>query len=291
MWRIGAVAGTDLDRPVLTNLCLRTFGLRTIAHSTWLGWHLLPTILTIAAGVLLLLHGPIVQPAHYNDFADRSVLFGIPHAGDVLSNLGFAMVAAWGWIRLHPKRDHAALARGWCGYRLFLIGLLLTAVGSAYYHLAPDNERLVWDRMPIGLAAVGLLAAVRAETRSDTHASRYAAILVVLAFLSVGWWYYTDSPRQPGDLRPYLLLQTLPLVLVPLWQAIYGTSHRDRVWFGVAVLLYVLAKLAEVWDHELLATLGWISGHTLKHLLAAAAAGVLIGRLSQRLREPSGSVS
>jgi hypothetical protein len=88
--------------------------------------------------------------------------------------------------------------------------------------------------------------------------------------------HYTDSPRRPGDLRSYLLLQTLPLVLVPLWQAIYRVPHRDRVWFGVAVLLYLLAKLAEVWDHELLATLGWISGHTLKHLLAAAAAGVLI---------------
>ncbi len=248
-------------------------------------------MLTIAGGVLLLLHGPVAQPAHYNDFADQSVLFGIPHARDVLSNLGFAMVATWGWVRLRPNRDHAALARGWYGYRLFLIGLLLTAVGSGYYHLAPDNERLVWDRLPIGLAAVGLLAAVRAETRSDTHPSRYAAILTVLAILSVGWWHYTDSPQQPGDLRPYLLLQALPLVLVPLWQAIYGAPHRDRIWFGVAVLLYVLAKLAEVWDHELLATLGWISGHTLKHLLATAATGVLIGRLSQRLHEQSGSGS
>jgi hypothetical protein len=248
-------------------------------------------MLSIAGGVLLLLHGPIAQPAHYNDFADRSVLFGIPHARDVLSNLGFAMVATWGWVRLRPNRDHAALARGWYGYRLFLVGLLLTAVGSGYYHLAPDNERLVWDRLPIGLAAAGLLAAVRAETRSDTHASRYAAILTVLAILSVVWWHYTDSPQRPGDLRPYLFLQTLPLVLVPLWQAIYGAPHRDRVWFGVAVLLYVLAKLAEVWDHELLVALGWISGHTLKHLLATAATGVLIGRLSQRLHEQSGSGS
>ena len=265
--------------------------MKTVAHSTWIGWHYVPMILTIVGGVLLLLHGPIAQPAHYNDFADQSVLFGIPHAGDVLSNLGFAMVAMWGWIRLRPKRDDAGLRHGWCGYQLFLIGLLLTAVGSAYYHLAPDNERLVWDRLPIGLAAAGLLAGVRAETRGDTHTSRYAAILAVLAILSVGWWHYTDSPQQPGDLRPYLLLQGLPLVLVPLWQAIYHAPRRDRIWFGVAVLLYVLAKLAEVWDHELLATLGWISGHTLKHLLATAAAGVLIGRLSQRLHEPSGSSS
>jgi hypothetical protein len=265
--------------------------LRTIPHSSRFGWHHLPSILTIAAGVLLLLHGPVAQPDHYNDFADRSTLFGIPHAGDVLSNIGFAVVAMWGWIRLRPQRSHAALRHGWCGYQLFLIGLLLTAVGSGYYHLAPDNERLVWDRLPIGLAAAGVLAGVRAETRCDTHASRYAAIITVLAILSVAWWHYTDSPQHPGDLRPYLLLQGLPLVLIPLWQAIYGAPRRDRIWFGVAVLLYVLAKLAEVWDHELLARLGWISGHTLKHLLATAAAGVLIGRLSQRLHEPSGTAS
>ena len=241
--------------------------------------------------MLLLMHGPIAQPAHYNDFADQSVLFGIPHAGDVLSNIGFGIVAMWGWILLRPKRDHVTLRHGWFGYQLFLIGLLLTAVGSGYYHLAPDNERLVWDRLPIGLAAAGLLAAVRAETRADTHVLRYTAILTVLAVLSVGWWHYTDSPQHPGDLRPYVLVQGSPLVLVPLWQAIYHAPRRDRIWFGVAVLLYVLAKFAEAWDHELLALLGWTSGHTLKHLLATAAAGVLIGRLSQRLHQPGGSVS
>src|SRR5260370_41992538 len=121
-------------------------------------------MLTIAGGVLLLLHGPVAQPAHYNDFADQSVLFGIPHAGDVLSNLGFAMVATWGWVRLRPNRDHAALARGWYGYRLFLIGLLLTAVGSGHSHLAPDNGRPVWGRLPIAFAPAGLAAPPSTET-------------------------------------------------------------------------------------------------------------------------------
>jgi hypothetical protein len=245
----------------------------------------LPTIVTLAAVVLLLLHGPLVQPPHYNDFADQSVLFGIPHAGDVLSNLGFAIVAIWGWIRLRPQRDHRALRQGWPGYALFLLALLLTAAGSAYYHLAPDNQRLVWDRLPIALTCAGLLAAVRAETRGDTNAARDAAILGILAVLSVGWWQYTDGPQQPGDLRPYLLLQLLLLLVVPLWQACYAAPRRDRAWFFAAVLLYVFAKLAELADHELLARSGWISGHTLKHLLAAAAAAVLIGRLSQRVNE------
>jgi len=250
-----------------------------------------PTVLTVAAGTLLLLHGPVAQPPDYNDFADQSVLWGIPHAEDVLSNISFAVVAIWGWLRLRPHRHHAALRRGWDGYRLFLIGLLLTAGGSAYFHLAPDNARLVWDRVPIALACAGLLAAVRSETRTDTNPSRYAAILSVLAILTVPWWRYTDIAHPPGDLRPYVLLQASTLVLVPLWQAIYHAPFRDRTWFGAALLLYVAAKLAETWDHEVLATLGWISGHTLKHLLAAAGAGVLVGRLSRRTREPHGGES
>jgi hypothetical protein len=250
-----------------------------------LRWRLLPTILTITGAVLLLWHEPIHQPADYNNFADQSVLFAIAHAGDVLSSLGFALVAVWGWARLRPKPDRASLGRGWIGYRLFLTGLLLTAVGSAYYHLEPSNGRLVWDRLPIALAAAGLLAAVRSESRTDTHPLVDATVLSGIAVLSVLWWRYTDRPQHPGDLGPFLFLQLLLLVLVPLWQWIYGAPLRDRVWFGVAVLLYVLAKVAELLDREVLATLGWMSGHTLKHLLASAAGGVVVGRLSQRLYE------
>ena len=246
--------------------------------------HQLPALLTIAGAVLLVLHGPIVQPAAYNDFADHSSLLGIPHAGDVLSNLAFAVVALWGWIRLQPMREHAAIREGWCGYRLFLLALGLTAAGSAYYHLAPDNARLVWDRLPIALAAAGLLAAVKAETQHVRHAAREAAALSAFAILSVGWWHFTDSRQHPGDLRPYAYLQALPLLLVPLWQAIYGAPRRDRLWFGAALLLYVFAKLAEFRDREVLEALGVLSGHTLKHLLASAAAAVLIAGLAQRLR-------
>ncbi len=244
--------------------------------------HRLPTVLALVAGVLLLLSGPISQPPDYNNFADHSRILGIAHGADVLSNLGFALVAIWGWIRLWPRRYGPALAHGWCGYRLFLAGLLLTAVGSTWYHLAPDNQRLVWDRLPIALTMAGLLAAVRAETVADTRVVRYATVLTLIATLSVAWWHYTDQPQHPGDLGPSLAFQVLALLLIPLWQAIYEAPRADRLGFGVAIALYVLAKLAELRDHELLAILGFVNGHTLKHLLATAAAGVLVATLVQR---------
>ncbi len=256
-----------------------------VDQSTWRRCtNRLPLFITVGIAVLMLAYGVIEQPANYHDFADHSTWAGVPHAADVFSNVGFAVVGLWGWWQLSPRRTHPAICAGWFGYRLLLIGLILTAAGSAYYHLAPDDYRLLWDRLPIALACAGLLAGVRAETVARYDARSEAAVLALLAVVSVVWWYFT-SLQGPGDLRPYLLLQLLPILLVPLWQALHGSDARDRLWFGAALAIYVVAKLAELNDHELLATAGLISGHTVKHLLATLAAALIVGRLVRRTRE------
>ena len=236
---------------------------------------------TVVLCALLLAHGPIAQLAHYHAFADQATRLSIPHGADVLSNLGFALVAAWGLLHLWPQRSSAALAAGWHGYLLFLSGLALTAVGSSFYHLAPDNTRLIFDRLPIALACAGLLAAVRAESLSKPDSARDTILLALFGVASVAWWAFTDR-HGVGDLRPYLLLQGLPLILIPLWQTVYRAPAAERIAFGAALLLYVLAKGAEVYDQALLTQFGVISGHTLKHLLAAGAAGVIVARLVRR---------
>jgi hypothetical protein len=241
----------------------------------------LPLLLTLAITLAMLIHGPIAQLPHYHDFADSRSWHGLPNVADVLSNVGFALVGAWGLVRLWPLRRRPELAASWPGYALFLAALALTAFGSSYYHLAPDDARLVWDRLPIALACAGLLAAVRAETRTGTHVLAWTLCLSAAAVASVGWWHFSGLHGQ-GDLRPYLLLQGLPLLLIPLWQAIHGAPRQDRIAFGAALTLYALAKVAELYDHQILAVLGSLSGHTLKHLLATAAALVLTLRLVRR---------
>jgi hypothetical protein len=245
----------------------------------------LPLLVTLSLCALMLAHGPIAQLPHYHEFADQSVWAGVPHAADVLSNLGFALVAVWGILRLWPMRGDPRQDAGRSGYRLFLVGLLLTSVGSSLYHLAPGDARLVWDRLPIALACAGLLAAVRAECRCMPDSRRDAFWFGLLGVASVGWWYLT-AQQGAGDLRPYLLLQGLPLILIPLWQLIHCAPRRDKIAFGCALALYVVAKLAELNDHALLAALGVISGHTIKHLLATAAAAVLVARLAERQDAP-----
>jgi hypothetical protein len=250
----------------------------------------LPMLIALLATLAMLVHGPIAQLPHYHDFADTRCWLELPNAADVLSNVGFLLVGAWGLARLWPLRRHPLLAPGWTGYALFLAALMLTALGSSYYHLAPDNARLVWDRLPIALACAGLLAAVRAENRPGADIHTDTLLLSAAAVASVAWWHYTER-QGLGDLRPYLLLQGLPLILIPLWQAIHGASRQDRVAFAAALTLYALAKAAELRDHEILAVLGVMSGHTLKHLLATGAALVLTLRLLHRTgkKRPSAS--
>ena len=246
--------------------------------------HHLPLLVTVLPAAAALIHGPIAQPAGYHDFAARDVVFGIPHFADVISNLGFALVAVWGWIKLAPASRDPDLRPGRTGYRLFLIGLFLTAFSSSWYHLAPDNARLVWDRLPIALACAGLLAGVWGDVQRH-ESGKLTAWFSLGAVLSVGWWYFTDLSGT-GDLRPYLLLQGLPILLIPLWQWIYKMPAADRLAFGGALALYVVAKFAELGDHEIAAALGAVTGHTLKHLLATTAAALIVGRLVRRVDEP-----
>ncbi|WP_052833053.1 hypothetical protein [Bradyrhizobium sp. LTSP885] len=243
-----------------------------------------PMIVTVGVAVILAVHGRIAQPLHYNEFADGSAVFGIHHAADVISNTGFALVAIWGWLTLRPRRDSDQLRAGWPGYRLFLIGLFLTAFGSGFYHLAPDNARLIWDRLPIALACAGLLVGVRGDTRPGLKTEIEATVLGLFAVAGVAWWAYT-ARGGADDLRPYLLLQGLPLVLIPLWQAIYRAPRADRIAFAGAMVLYVVAKVCEVFDHGIADALGFVSGHTLKHLIATMATAAVVWGLTRRFSE------
>ena len=232
----------------------------------------LPTLVVAIAVAAMLVHGPIPQLEHYHDFADQRALFGIPNAFDVLSNVGFAAVGLWGLTALR-SRERPLPAGAIAGYAVFFAAILLTTFGSGFYHLAPDNARLIWDRLPIALGCAGLLAAVRAQTRA-VHGRWILPALVVSAIASVFWWSFTESSGV-GDLRPYLLLQGAPMVLIPLWQWNARSRASERLAFAAAIVLYALAKVFELGDHAVLDALGFVSGHTLKHLLATGAAAVL----------------
>jgi hypothetical protein len=247
-------------------------------HAAWL------LALAAALALALGLHGPVAQWARYHDFADARSWLGVPNAQNVLSNLPFLLIGVWGlWQRMNPPAAAAtrSSANAWFCFSLALIG---TAFGSALYHWAPTNAALVFDRLPIAWACAALLCAFLAERLDVRWAGGPAlAAALTVASAAVAWWWLGES-RGHGDLRPYLFVQFLPMLLVPtaLWlklPAREAAALPDATWWAV-LGLYAAAKLMELADRGIFDMLALTSGHTLKHLLAAAAAlWLLRGRL------------
>jgi hypothetical protein len=229
----------------------------------------------------------IPQPLSYHQFADRRAFLGIANFGDVISNLPFAAVGIGGLLFLFRtgSRDRVGhFIDPWerWPYLFVFAGLLLTAFGSSYYHLAPDNARLVWDRLPMTITFMGMVAAVIAERISVRLGLWLLPVLLVVGLGSVFEWYWSET-QGAGDLRFYAAVQvysTLVLLLAFLFPRRY-TRTSD---FWLVIGFYALAKLLETFDRQIFAALHFVSGHTLKHL-AAAAAGYCILRMLEK-RQP-----
>jgi predicted membrane channel-forming protein YqfA (hemolysin III family) len=235
------------------------------------------TALSVAAAFLL---PAMPQPPAYHDFADTRPAFGIGNFLDVVSNLVFLVVGIAGLaVVLRPATRFEHPAERW-PYGIFFLGLALTAAGSAYYHLVPDNERLFWDRLPITITLMSLVAAQIVD-RISVRAG--LALLVPLLLAGAGsavYWIATERAGA-GNLMPYVVVQgyamAILLVIAVLHPSRY-TRGGDLYWVFAA---YAIAKLLEVFDREVLALGGLVSGHTLKHV-AAAVASVLVCRMLLR---------
>jgi hypothetical protein len=237
------------------------------------GWRV-GLVLAVALGavVAVLLWPPIRQDPAYHDFVDRRVILGIPYGLNVLSNAGFLLAGAWSLARVSraplPAWERVAGL-------VFAAGLLLTGLGSAWYHAAPSNTSLVWDRLPLSALFPTVFAVVIGDRISAALGRALLAPLALGAVASVAWWHLTD------DLRPYVIAQFLPMLLIPL-MLILLPGRRPAGPLVAGIVLYALGKLAELADGGIFALGGLLSGHTLKHLLAALAAAVIVAWLAPR---------
>jgi hypothetical protein len=240
---------------------------------------LLATAIVIA--VIALLLPPIPQPLSYHNFADHRSLLGIPNFGDVASNLPFALVGIWGLIfLLRPNSTKFSDPRERWLYLVMFAGLILTAFGSGYYHLAPDNARLVWDRIPIMIVFMALLSAVIAERVSVSAGLWMFPFLQAAGSGSVLLWRASELASH-GDLRFYASVQVYS-ILVLLLMLLFPTRYTRGSDFAVVVGFYVLAKILEEADRQVFALGHIVSGHTLKHLAAAAASYWILRMLQKR---------
>lgn len=236
--------------------------------------------LALAMTVALLLAGPVPEASVARVYADRRTLLGIPNALDVLSNLPFLAVGLYGLWTLAGSRGepHFAQPADARPYRLFFVAVTLVAPASSFYHLERGLLRLGLDRLPIALAFMALFAGFLAD-RVDRRLGLELALPAGLVFAAAGvaYWLWTESLGR-GDLRLYILAQFGPMLLLPALCLFYPkgrlTSGRH---LALMLGLYLLAKGAEVSDAEIFALSGeTIGGHSLKHLLAALAAFLVL---------------
>jgi hypothetical protein len=222
---------------------------------------LLATVWLVLAFVL----PPFAQPQDYHHFADQRGWLGIPNYGNVASNVMFLVVGLAGLAAMRVPALRAMDAAPRHAYALMFVGLVFTTFGSAYYHWAPSDTRLVWDRLPMTVVFMPLLAATYAERlrwRSDLP-------LLGLTLLGIGSVVYW---KLSGNLTPYLLAQGGAVLLMLLALVALPTPWTGRRMLWPALGCYAVAFLCEKFDVKIFqATQGVISGHTIKHLVAAAA--------------------
>lgn len=253
---------------------------------SWRHWILLAVVLAIIAGALLFPRIP--QDPAYHNFADHRRLLGLPNFLDVASNLFFLFVGLAGiyFVYATPLGDRSPFSDSvdrW-SYFIFFVAVGSTAIGSGYYHLHPDSETLVWDRLPMAIGFLALLAAILCERVIFQNMLRYLLFLLPVAGAATVFYWQATERHGNGDLRPYAVAQFGTLVAMLLVLILFRPTFTRGTDFYVALAFYGLAKMLEAADRAIFSAGGLLSGHSVKHVAAAVSTYWILRML--RLRAP-----
>jgi hypothetical protein len=228
-------------------------------------------MLSEALGLTLNAHGHAHLHTHGHPFIDARTLLGLPNAMDVLTNAPLALAGLWGLLALRGRTLPGATQQA---ALVFFAGLVATGFGSAWYHWAPDAAGLVWDRLGMAVTFAGALALAVAERVGQAPARQALRVLLPLAVLSA------ILPASNGNVLPWAVLQFGGMALI-VWLALgEPVPGAIGIRLGALIGLYALAKALELGDTAVFhATADTISGHSLKHLVAALAAWPVIAAL------------
>jgi hypothetical protein len=240
---------------------------------------------TLAAGTLVgaLCVRPVPQNPAYHQLADQRTLLGVPHFFNVASNALFLVAGLFGLynaLRKPGARFEAPWVRA--PWLALAAALFATGLGSAYYHWAPADDRLFWDRLPMAVGFGAVLGVTVIERIGIDLGRRLWVPLLLAGPASLIFW------RLGGDLRFYGLYQGWAILFVPLILLLFPARSTGTVHWVGALACYALAKVFEMTDAPVYRLTGAVSGHTLKHVCAGAASGFLAWHLhSRRLLDES----
>lgn len=257
-------------------------------HIDWRVWLLIGSLMACALAAILV--PPMPQPLAYHAFADCRVVWSLPNFFNVVSNLPFLIGGALGLTIILRGGGDFLHQREALPYLVFFTGALLTSFGSAFYHLAPDNARLLWDRLPMTLGFAGLVSVAIAERANLRGGLRVVWPLLAVGALTVIYWYGGERQGR-GNVIPYAAYQGWSILAIVVLIALFPARRYSHgallIW---AAAWYGLAKVFEIYDLAVYRLSdGLLSGHTIKHLLAAAAVFAIARqlRLRRALADPT----
>jgi hypothetical protein len=239
--------------------------------------------ITSVALIALFVYPPVSLGPRYHIFADNRTVLGIPNGINVLSNIPFMIVGLWGsfWLASasSARAFHTKLER--LVYSVFFWGVAITGVGSFWYHIVPNNDRLPFDLLPMTCSYMAMLTAITIERLGGAIGRAVFAPLLILGCASVGYWYLTEM-RGHGDYRFYLFVQFFPPLLIGTMIFLFPPTYTGTKYLVAAFVLFVIAKILEICDDQIYRSAHVVSGHALKHVTAAIACYPLLLMLQRR---------
>lgn len=235
--------------------------MKTVSNKTIFYVAMVISIITIIA------LSPLTQSQLYHNFAEQRILFNIPHFGDVLSNLSFVVV---GILLLWQSKtwQYTELYKGqYSLFKFLAYGSILLGLGSGYYHWAPVDITLAWDRatMILGFGVIFYDSCLRYNIFSVNKPLIGVSITTILFLCTIIFWLVTSR------LEPYVFVQFFTMFILVVFAIKNYKEIPSKHLFNMFVW-YALAKLFENQDKTIFSyTNELISGHTLKHIAYAIA--------------------
>ncbi|MFT7088123.1 MAG: hypothetical protein ACJAZX_001578 [Rickettsiales bacterium] len=224
--------------------------------------------------ILVFTLDPIAQDISYHNFSDQRSLLSINNFGDVASNIPYIIVGFIGLIVTLRSQNNREKFQNHFEIIPFIVafsGIILVGFGSAYYHLNPTNQTLVWDRIPMTIGFAAIFSVIIGERINLKLGLFLLPILLIIGLFSIYYWNLTEQSGV-GDLRSYALVQFFPILAIPIIIALFKAKYSGSRYLGEVVAWYLIAKILEHFDSEIFELTNQIvSGHTLKHLASAFA--------------------
>jgi hypothetical protein len=256
-------------------------------------WRLAGMLFLLVILIAIALSLPrIAQPLDYHSFADQRTMLSIPHALNVLSNLPFIIFGVMGLVfvfRMSEKDCRRAFVDriNRLSYLIMFGFVLLTGIGSSYYHFNPTNDTLYWDRLPLTVVFMAFFGLIIGERVSPKAGAVLLGPLIALGIASVTYWRWSEA-QGAGDIRFYALVQFGGILLITMLLLLFPSRYSRAMDFYIVLGWYMLAKVLEHNDQMVFDVMGQqLSGHTLKHLAAAMASLWLISMLRNRQSLPT----